>query len=61
MHCHLLAAYNRMIDQPPLNGDFAPGVHGMTSGSYYNPLGKVSIKRCSPQDLERASVVMLVR
>ncbi len=34
-------------------------MHGLGRTSYQNPLGRVSIQRPSPQELERASVVSI--
>ena len=54
------ADLNRMIERREPKGDFNQGVHGMMASSIGNPLGKVSIRRHSAADLERASVVVLV-
>ncbi|BDA50663.1 hypothetical protein COCOBI_16-3390 [Coccomyxa sp. Obi] len=47
----------RLIEQRQPEGDFNPAVGGMGQHSCMNPLGRLSIRRPSPADLERASIV----
>ena len=49
----------RRIERPSPKGDFNPSVHGLGRNSYSNPLGRTSICRPSPDQLERASVVFI--
>ncbi|CAL8465068.1 g4603 [Coccomyxa elongata] len=47
----------RPIEQRQPEGDFNPAVGGLGQHGYMNPLGRMSIRRPSPADLERASII----